>query len=74
MQTTIKVSDDLRDRLKAQAGAAHRTLGEHLEHLADLDDRRQRFAALRSAIDATPPEVLAGYRAETRAWNLIDGA
>lgn len=72
MTTTIKVSTDVRDRLKAQASRAHRTLGEHLAHLADLGDRQQRFEALRGAIAATPPEVMADYQAEVRAWDLID--
>ncbi len=73
MTTTIKVADDLRDRLKAQAAAAHRTLGQHLAHLADLGDRAERFTALRAAIDATAPEEMASYRAEVAAWDRIDG-
>jgi len=72
-QTTIKVSTDVRDRLKGQAAAAQRTIGEHLAHLADLDDRRARFAALGQAIAATPAELTASYRAETEAWEHLDG-
>jgi hypothetical protein len=72
MTTTIKVSSDVRDRLKAQAAAAHRTLGEHLAHLADLGERAERFERLRGAIDATPPAVMADYLAETRAWDSVD--
>ena len=33
--TTIKVSRETRDRLKAQAARHHRTLGEHLARLAE---------------------------------------
>ena len=72
MTTTIKVSTEVRDRLKAQAQRAHRTLGEHLSVLADLGDRQQRFDALREAIAATPPEVLEEYQAEVRTWDLVD--
>jgi predicted transcriptional regulator len=69
--TTIKVSTDVRDRLKAQAQAAHRTLGEHLRHLADLGDRAARFEALRAAIAATPPELMESYRREVAEWESI---
>lgn len=72
MTTTIKVSTEVRDRLKAQATAAQRTLGEHLAHLADLGDRQNRFAALRAAIDATPQQTMASYHAEVREWDRID--
>jgi len=70
--TTIKVSTELRDRLKAQAAAEHLTLGEHLERLAELDDRRRRLEALKFAIRDTPPELLQSYRDETAAWNHLD--
>jgi len=70
--TTIKVSTELRDRLKAQAAAEHLTLGEHLERLAELDDRRRRLEALGVAIRETPPELLQSYRDETAAWNHLD--
>lgn len=72
-QTTIKVSSDVRDRLKVQAAAAQRTLGQHLAHLADLDDRRARFAALGQAIAATPAPLKDSYRAEAEAWEQLDG-
>jgi predicted transcriptional regulator len=74
MTTTIKVSTEVRDRLKRQASAAHRTLGEHLAHLAELGDRQSRFAAMRAAIDATHPDDAASYRVETDAWERIDRA
>jgi len=70
--TTIKVSVDVRDRLKGQAAAAGRTLGDHLRHLADLGERSERFEALRTAIAATGPEDLKSYQDETKAWESLD--
>lgn len=72
MTTTIKVSNDVRDRLKAQATRARRTLGEHLAHLADLADREGRFEAMRQAIADTPPEAMASYADEVAAWEQLD--
>jgi len=72
MTTTIKVSNEVRDRLKGQAALAHRTLGQHLEHLANLGEREARMADLRAAVKATSPEDLESYRAETIAWNRIE--
>lgn len=70
--TTIKLRSDVRDRLKAQANAANRTLGEHVAHLADLADRETRLASLRAAIGRTPEALLESYRAETDEWSSID--
>jgi len=70
--TTIKVSSDVRDRLKEQAAAAGHTLGEHLRHLADLGDRASRFEALRGAIRATPPEAMSSYEREVAEWESLD--
>ncbi len=72
MTTTIKVSTEVRDRLKQQASAAHRTLGEHLAHLAELGDRQTRFASLKTAIDSTHPDDEASYRVEIDAWDRIE--
>lgn len=75
MTTTIKVSDELRDRLKVQAAAAHLTLGEHLARLADLADRRARLAAMQAALSGASTEELADYRAEAAEWlnaDLVD--
>jgi hypothetical protein len=72
--TTIKVSVAVRDRLKQQAAADHRTLGEHLAHLADLADRRHRLAQVRSAIESTSADDLASYETEVAAWDRIDRA
>lgn len=72
MTTTIKVSVDLRDRLKQQAAREGRTLGEQIEHLLALGDRAARFDALRSAIAATPAEKLESYADEVRDWESVD--
>lgn len=69
--TTIKVSTAVRDRLKAQARAEHRTLGEQLEHLVELADRDLRFEQMRQAISRTSPEDLASYREETAFWDSV---
>ncbi|GEP38057.1 hypothetical protein NPS01_17200 [Nocardioides psychrotolerans] len=66
--TTIKVSPETRDRLKAQAAASRVSLGEHLSRLADAADRGLRFEAMRRAMDATPADALATYAAETDEW------
>ena len=72
MTTTIKVSNDVSDRLKAQAALSRRTLGQHLEHLAGLGDREARMTSLRAAMRATSPGDLSSYRDETAAWNRIE--
>ncbi len=70
--TTIKLESDVRDRLKAQAAAAHRTLGEHLGHLADDADRASRFATLRESIAATSAAGTAGWHEETELWEDVE--
>lgn len=72
--TTIKVSRELRDQLKRQAAAENRTLGEHLEHLVSLADKRTRFERLRAEVDATSAEALASYRQEAQWWESAQDA
>ena len=72
--TTIKVSRDLRDQLKRQAASEHRTLGEHLAHLATLADKQQRLAQLRAEIDATSAQDLESYRQESEWWESAQDA
>lgn len=64
--TTIKVSTELRDRLKAQAAEHRRTLGEHLEVLLEEEARRERFQQLRAAMAGSPPDI--HYINEARDW------
>jgi predicted transcriptional regulator len=68
MTTTIKVSDELRNRLKDQAARDGLTLGAHLARLADAEDRRSRLQLVKSAIAATSREDAQTFAAETREW------
>ena len=72
--TTIKVSSTTRDRLKAQASAAHRTLGAYLDDLADLADRQSRFAGLKRAIGETSAPDLVEHADETAEWERAEWA
>ncbi|KAA9148658.1 toxin-antitoxin system protein [Microbacterium lushaniae] len=72
MTTTIKVSDELRDRLKEQAARDGRTLGAHLAHLADAEDRRWRLHLLKSAIDASSSADADSHAAETNDWERTE--
>lgn len=64
--TTIKVSSDLRDRLKESAAAHGRTLGEHLEALLAEEARRERFARLREQVAARPADER--YATDLEEW------
>lgn len=66
--TTIKVTSDTRDRLKAQALHTEQTLGEYLASLADKAERDARFTAMRSAYASMSAEDLESYWQETRNW------
>ena len=64
--TTIKVDSAVRDRLKEQARAHGRTLGEHLEALVEAESRRERLRAMQEAMAARPPDQ--EYLSEAEAW------
>lgn len=64
--TTIKVTTALRDRLKEQAQAHGRTLGDHLQSLADDEARRERFRDLQRAMTTHAPDD--AYLDEARDW------
>lgn len=72
MTTTIKVSDELRDRLKTQASRAGLTLGAHLQILADAADRRDRLADLKQAIAASSTDDLSSHFEESRQWEKAE--
>jgi hypothetical protein len=72
MTTTIKVSDELRDRLKAQAARDGLTLGAHLAYLADAEDRRRRLEALKSAIIASTGSDVESHATETAQWERTE--
>jgi hypothetical protein len=72
MTTTIKVSEELRDRLKTQAVRDGLTLGAHLARLADDDDRRHRLLALKAAVANTSTERIDSYAVESAAWERTE--
>ena len=72
MTTTIKVSAELRDRLKEQAARDGLTLGAHLANLADAEDRRRRLDLLKSALDASSSADAGSYAAETADWERTE--
>lgn len=72
MTTTIKVNDDLRDRLKEQAARDGLTLGAHLAHLADAEDRRWRLLSLKRAIEQTAPAEKESHAAEAAEWERAE--
>ncbi|WP_432558839.1 hypothetical protein [Granulicoccus sp. GXG6511] len=72
MTTTIKVSAELRDRLKEQAARDGRTLGAHLAHLADAEDRRWRLRRLKAAIAQSTPDDAESHRAESADWERTE--
>lgn len=72
MTTTIKVSDELRDRLKMQAARDGLTLGAHLARLADADDRAHRLRDLKTAIASTSDTSAALYAAECAEWERTE--
>jgi len=71
--TTIKVSRELRDRLKEQAELEHRTLGEQLEYFVERAERTQRFAQLREEMAKMTDEDWKSYREETQWWDRATG-
>lgn len=72
MTTTIKVSGELRDRLKVQAARAGVTLGAHLARLAEADERTHRLSELKIAIADTSDKDVDSYAAETAEWERTE--
>jgi predicted transcriptional regulator len=69
MATTIKVPEDLRDRLNARARAADLTVAQVLEKLIAADERAARWEAIRQARARTTPAQWAEYEEETRIFD-----
>ncbi|MFC9919800.1 ribbon-helix-helix protein [Agromyces binzhouensis] len=72
MTTTIKVSDELRDRLKEQAARDGLTLGAHLAHLADEEDRRWRLSSLKAAVSASTAAQADSHARESADWERTE--
>jgi hypothetical protein len=68
MATTIKVPEDLRDRLNARARAADLTVAEVIEKLIEADERAARWEAIRQARARMTPAHWAEYDEETQLW------
>jgi hypothetical protein len=68
MATTIKVPEDLRDRLNARARAADLTVAEVIEKLIEADERAARWEAIRQARARMTPAQWAEYDEETQLW------
>lgn len=64
--TTIKVSTELRDRLKREAERHGRTMSGEIEALLEDALRRYKFEQLARAMEATPPDE--AYLAEAAEW------
>jgi len=72
MTTTIKVTDELRDRLKGQAARDGLTLGAHLAHLADAEDRRWRLRQLKAAVERSGAADAESHAAEAAEWERTE--
>ena len=70
--TTIKVTTATRDRLKAAARAERSTLEEFLGRLVAEHERRERLSAMRVAVEATSPDVMAAYLDEATEWERAE--
>jgi predicted transcriptional regulator len=68
MATTIKVPEDLRDRLNARARASDLTVAQVIEKLIAADERAERFRAIKEARARTTPAQWAEYEEETQIW------
>lgn len=66
--TTIKVPEELRDRLNARARDAGVTVAEVIARLIKQQERAERWEAIRLAMERTTPAQWADYREETRMW------
>jgi hypothetical protein len=74
MATTIKVSEDLRDRLNVRARAADLTVAQLLERLIASEERAERFRAIKEARARTTPAQWAEYEEETRIFEEASNA
>jgi predicted transcriptional regulator len=75
LETTIKVSRELRDRVNAAAKEQRMTASAFLEVLVGEYERDRWFAAAVAEMHASPPEVIEEYMREVRSMDgsLMDG-
>lgn len=74
MATTIKVPEDLRDRLNARARASDLTVAQVIEKLIAADERTERFRAIKEARARMTPAQWAEYDEETQVWERASNA
>ncbi|WP_448062605.1 ribbon-helix-helix domain-containing protein [Cellulomonas hominis] len=73
--TTIKLDSDLRDRLNTEARRRGVSAGSFVEELFAAWLREQRFAAMRTAMAATPVDLSHSYDVEVELFDttVADG-
>lgn len=64
--TTIRVTQEVRDRLKTHARVYGRTLNEHLIALLDEEERAMRFEQLARDLKNSPPDD--SYHRDAEEW------
>jgi predicted transcriptional regulator len=74
MATTIKVSEELRDRLNVRARAADLTVAQLIERFIAAEERAERFRAIKEARARTTPAQWAEYEEETRIFEEASNA
>lgn len=74
MATTIKVPEDLRDRLNARARASDLTVAQVIEQLIAADERAERFRAIKEARARMTPAQWAEYNEETQIFEEASNA
>lgn len=68
MATTIKVPEQLRDRLNERARAEDLTVAQVIEKLIAADERAERWRAIREARARMTPAQWADYDEETQIF------
>ena len=71
--TTIKVTKETRDRLKAQAATRRQTLDEYLRGVAEREARREDMRLWAESVRGTQPELMESWRQETAGWDTFAG-
>jgi predicted transcriptional regulator len=72
LETTIKVSKDLRERIATAARAESATINDFLGGLMAEYERSRRLAAAAHAMRSASPEVMEEYLREFREWDVTN--